>query len=216
MNESLHDDVEAYALGALDATEAAGFERHLAGCVPCQREVASYAPVMRALDTVRLPEPAAHAPAVGRAAVSRGLSPWRGFAIAASVALIAGSGYAGGVLRVHDEDATALAVSGMIAGASEDVHVDRGDRHLRVLVGARGERTAFVLAGLPAPPAGRAYQVWVDGRSPGMLRPGRNGTEMLLVPGDRVRTAHRIGVSEEPAEGSPHRTTPSLIFVTRA
>ncbi len=41
MNESLHALSGAYVVDALDDDERATFERHLPGCVDCQREVAS-------------------------------------------------------------------------------------------------------------------------------------------------------------------------------
>src|SRR2546423_1020254 len=34
-----HVDLGGYALGRLDSRERAAFERHLAGCEPCQREL---------------------------------------------------------------------------------------------------------------------------------------------------------------------------------
>jgi anti-sigma factor RsiW len=51
----IHDDVEAYVLGALDEEERERSERHLGGCASCQREVASYVPVLSALREVPLP-----------------------------------------------------------------------------------------------------------------------------------------------------------------
>ncbi len=39
-------NIEAYALGTLDAGDRQAFESHLLGCVKCERELASYALVV--------------------------------------------------------------------------------------------------------------------------------------------------------------------------
>ena len=214
MTNNVHDDVEAYALGALDPDEATVFEDHLHTCERCRSELASFAVVRHALDTIELPPPMRLPPAVGRFGGERKFAPWwRNLAVAASLAIVAGGAFAGGVIRGHAEDAPEVAVSGMVAGAVEDFRADRGGAHLRVLVGPHREQTAIVLAGLPTPSAGRGYQVWINGQSPGMLRRARNGVETLILSGDRVSQAYRIGVSDEPAGGSPKRTTPSIIAV---
>ena len=46
---NLHDDLEAYALGALDPAEARAYEAHLGQCGACREGLASYAPVVHAL-----------------------------------------------------------------------------------------------------------------------------------------------------------------------
>jgi anti-sigma-K factor RskA len=207
MTDRFIDDAPAYALGALAADEAAVFEAHLQSCDACRAEVASYGPVMRQLASYHVPAPAAP-PRVGPRAQRR--PAWL-LPFAASIAISAAGSYAGGFLHARSDDAAAMAVAGMIAGATEDVHTERGGMHLRVLVGMHRERTAFVVAGLPEPHAGRVYQVWVNGRSAGLLQRMPAGEELLVVSGDRLHDAHRIGVSDEPAGGSPIRTTPSLI-----
>ena len=44
-----HPEAAAWALGALDAPEAAAFGEHLASCSQCQAAVAEFEPVARAL-----------------------------------------------------------------------------------------------------------------------------------------------------------------------
>lgn len=216
MNDRIHDDVEAYVLGALDQHEAAAFEDHLQTCAPCRTELASYAPVRRALDAIERPVPRLPAPAIGRFTRARRRATWRNLALAASLALVVVGAFSGGAMRAHDEDAAAVAVSAMVAGAVTDLRADRAGVHMRVIVGPHGDQTAIVLSGLSAPSPGRGYQVWVNGRSPGMLRRARNGLETLILTGDRVRGARRIGVSDEPAMGSAMRTTPPIITVSHS
>jgi anti-sigma-K factor RskA/putative zinc finger protein len=58
MTDHVLDDLEAYALGALDQADAERVAAHLAGCVSCRAEAASLAEVVGALpDSVTLREP---------------------------------------------------------------------------------------------------------------------------------------------------------------
>jgi anti-sigma-K factor RskA len=207
-SDSEHDDVEAYALGALSAEEAKVFERHLSGCSACTADVASYINVVNGLRSVQIPDPSAFP--------IRRLSSWqvrfaRPLAIAAAAVLALGLSYAGGLSQQPANAAESEAVLRMVANASTDLHADRGERHVRVLVGAQEKETAIIVAGLSPVGPGHAYQVWVDGLSPGLLRRMRDGVEVLIVQGDIVRGAHRIGVSKEPAGGSERRTNAPLI-----
>jgi hypothetical protein len=56
------EEIPAYALGALDAEEAARLEAHLAGCATCQAELAEFQTVASALafSVAPAPEPAGH------------------------------------------------------------------------------------------------------------------------------------------------------------
>ena len=55
-----HPEAAGYALGSLDPDDAAAFEEHLAGCEPCQAEMARLLPVAKSLS---LAAPAAKPPA---------------------------------------------------------------------------------------------------------------------------------------------------------
>jgi anti-sigma-K factor RskA len=52
MDERLHDLAGAYVLGALDATDRAAFEQHLAECAACKSEVQGLQPVVDGLAQV--------------------------------------------------------------------------------------------------------------------------------------------------------------------
>ena len=199
-----HDDLEAYVLGALDDAEAAAFEAHLASCSACRDGVASYGGVLRAL---RRPPVAAAPPAprVGRARIG-----W-----IAAVAAAAIVGIAVGQRTVPARaDGDVAAIAEMIAMQPREVALAGTSARGTAIVGDGGARTAFVVSGLPAPPAGRGYQVWVRGanvRSPGMMHRTSDGLEVLVVPGDALAGAHRIGITVEPAGGSPARTGPAQV-----
>ena len=198
-----HDDVEAYVLGALDAADVHAFEAHLAECSECRGEIASYAGVIAALHRVPLASP----PSMPR--VRAFASPWRiALALAAAAALAIGIVTSLGALRGADDT---RAIAEIVAGHARLIALTGPAAHGSAVVAADGRRTAFVLSGLPEPPHGRGYQVWVRGaatRSPGMLHRLRDGLEVLVVPGNALAGARRIGITQEPAAGSPVRTGP--------
>jgi anti-sigma-K factor RskA len=204
----IHDDVEAYVLGALGESERGAFERHLPECAPCQREVASYLPVLSGLRDIPLPAaPPLRAPTPRVVAVPRALYP-----LAAAVALAIG-GFGGAALqRASSSDMVTVAKMGVTS--VEQVRL-RGDGvEGRAIVGEARRRTAFVVAGLPQPGPQADYQVWVgNGRmsSPGVLHRSAQGYEVLVVPGDLLRDAKTITITREPAGGSPHMTGRPLI-----
>ncbi len=202
-----HDDLEAYVLGALEDGEAAAFEAHLATCADCRDGVASYGGVLRALRAL----PVAAPPPPPRPAIaSHARIGWITAVAAAAVVGIAVGQHT--VPARSDGDVAAIAE--MIALQPREVALAGTLARGAAIVGTGGDRTAFLVSGLPAPPAGRGYQVWVRGakvRSPGMLHRTADGLEVLVVPGDVLAGAHRIGITIEPAAGSPARTGPAQV-----
>lgn len=194
-----HDDAEAFALGALDAHEAAAFERHLAQCAQCRAAVASYAPVMQALHGIP-----AQAPPAPPMVHSR--SYWRE-AVAAVVLL--GLGATGATLSMRSPDADFAAIAAMVADRPTEIALSGAHGRGSIVLGHGRQRTAFVIDGLPPPPPGHGYQVWVRGaavHSPGMLHRTRDGLEILVVPEDVTAGAHHVGITIEPSGGSATRT----------
>jgi anti-sigma-K factor RskA len=202
-----HDDLEAYVLGALEDGEAAAFETHLATCSDCREGVASYGGVLRALRAL----PVAAPPPPPRPAIAlRARTGWIAAVAAAAVVGIAVGQHT--VPARSDGDVATIAA--MIAMQPREVALAGTSARGTAIVGTGGDRTAFLVSGLPAPPAGRGYQVWVRGakvRSPGMLHRTADGLEVLVVPGDVLAGAHRIGITIEPAGGSPARTGPAQV-----
>jgi anti-sigma-K factor RskA len=205
-----HDDLEAYVLGALEPAGAAAFESHLGGCAECRDGVASYGGVMRALRSIAVPSPPP-APRVGR---TRSAQPaWIAALTAAAAAIVVGAAVAQhNAATAADGDVAVIAQ--MIADRPYQVALAGATARGAAIVGSGGTRTAFVVSGLPAPPAGRGYQVWVRGkgvRSPGMMHRTSTGLEVLIVPGDALAGAQHIGITVEPAGGSPKRTGPPQV-----
>jgi anti-sigma-K factor RskA len=205
MTESfgMHDDVEAYVLGALDADERERFERHLSSCGSCQREVASFVPVLGALREISLPQ----APPL-RAVRRIGVPPPRVlYPLAAAVALVMGGLGGAQVQRAASSDMVTVAAMGVTS--VEQVRLQGEGAEGRAIVGEARRRTAFVVAGLPKPGPQEDYQVWVGSgtmSSPGVLHRSSQGYEVLVVPGDLLRDAKKITITREPAGGSEHMT----------
>ncbi|MFJ3766206.1 anti-sigma factor domain-containing protein [Streptomyces sp. NPDC090082] len=232
----------AYALRALDSAESAGFEEHLRTCESCREEASEFrataarlaaavaqAPplaaktrVMSAVDGVRqlpprLPAPAA-VPALGGALRRRALS----LALAASVvAAVLGGAAVWQSQHAQDFEQQARlsqrqldAVSAVLAASdARTVHGRAANgAFTTVVASARQNAAVFSVTGLPAPAAGRTYQLWLD--HDGTMRPAgfvdHDGTVVLT--GDPA-DAGAVGLTLEPAGGSTAPTTAPLLLM---
>jgi anti-sigma-K factor RskA len=217
-------DTGAFVLGALEVEERAAFAEHLRTCDHCRREVAELRVAAEALPLTaepvdpppelrdrimevvraeaRAPDEAARRERRGRAAGrarGRRLAVGRAPLAVAACALLA-LGVALGVLAGGGDDgggeARSVQADVAVAGASGTLRVeDDGDARL-------------VVRGLPAPPAGRVYQVWRQVPGEDAPRPtdalfsvSRDGTATVDVPGG-VGGVERVLVSDEPRRGS--------------
>jgi hypothetical protein len=202
--DSIHDDLEAYALGALDRDEERRFALHLATCEPCRDGLASYVPVTNALRSIPavVPPPA---PAVGTP--DRQVIPLRrrfapaafAYAAAAAVLLLLGAGLYS--VTQPKTDSQLMAVAGMMADGPRQALILGDGVRGRIIIGRRNLRAAVVLRGLPAPPRGSAYHVWrVDAQAPvlvGALSPARDNIEVLLTDTSSLAGGHALRVSLE-------------------
>ena len=74
-----------------------------------------------------------------------------------------------------------------------------------------GEEGRLMARGLPAPPNGRVYQVWLkrDGHAPeptaALFMPSRDGAATASVPGS-MEGVDQVMVTDEPDGGSPQPT----------
>ncbi|MFF5184610.1 anti-sigma factor domain-containing protein [Streptomyces sp. NPDC000345] len=188
----LHTLTGAYALHALTGGERADFERHLADCAACAREVAEFtetaarlglaastapkhglrARVLRRITDV--PQVAPGPPGgvrPGRAARwPRRISRW-GLA-----ACLAASAALGGVaVWQYDRAESARAEAGRAQREAEEVAAvlaapDARSRTVRLADGATGtvvvstgrDRAVFLAARMAKPPGGKVYQLWFD------------------------------------------------------
>jgi hypothetical protein len=209
---NLHSDVEAYVLGALDKSEKIAFERHLNECPSCQREAASYVPVLSALRELPLPAVPPLRPRVNRL---NNVIPIRTFLATAAAALLAVGGIGGSfVQRMQNGDM--MTVAEMSATSAETVSLLGNGAEGRAIVGQGRQRTAFVVDGLPEPGTNREYRVWIDNgtSSPGILHRSGRGYELLIVRGDVLRGARNITINLEASAGSPHMTGPPIVSAT--
>lgn len=227
MDLSRHDEVAAYALGALTPEDARRFEQHLEQCEECQVELSEYRPVVATLPSAA--EPVAPPPALrqrimavveadaARRQPERASAPaWRRFLgglrplpvlAAACVLLLAGLGV--GIALDGEEATTYPAKVVDVRGASAELVVEGGDK------------AELVVRGLRPPPEGRVYQVWVKhrGRGPSptdaLFTVGRHGGAHVDVPGS-VEDVEAILVTDEPDGGSEEPTRAPVIVAEPA
>ncbi|AYG78226.1 Anti-sigma-K factor RskA [Streptomyces hundungensis] len=244
----LHTLTGAYALHALSDEEHATFERHLRACDACVQEVRELAAtagklglavsvvpplelkdaVLRRIAAVRQDPPQTPAPA---RTTGRRFRPgrWSRFALAACLAAAAGLG---GIAvwqhqRADDAQQQARAAqqqSEQLAQvlAAPDAKATTGtlkDGATGTLVVAHSRNQAvFVASGLPHPPDGKVYQLWLNDagtmRPAGLLTPSRT-TEAVLLAGP-VNRASGMGITVEPAGGSPAPTSGPLVLMSFA
>ncbi|MFF9011953.1 anti-sigma factor domain-containing protein [Streptomyces sp. NPDC014870] len=76
-------------------------------------------------------------------------------------------------------------------------------------------RTAFAASSMPPPPAGKVYQLWYDDhgtmRSAGLMPTGVTASTTLLS--GRTDGAEAVGITLEPAGGSPQPTSTPLAVI---
>jgi anti-sigma-K factor RskA len=218
------EDLAAYLLGALPAEEADELEGHLGDCARCQEDrrrleisiaavggsVEQVAPppslrarLLEAVQAQAGPEPAPRArPALRRPRWR--LPSLRPAAVGLAAACLVAAGVAGWALRGGGESSRTLQARATAAAPAA-----------RAKLVIRGEEAQLTVARLPAPRAGRVYQVWLkhgDKVSPSTLfSVDRRGRGAAAIPRG-VRGADQLMVSEEPARGSAAPTTaPRLI-----
>lgn len=191
MDPDLHTLTGAYAVNALPDDERRMFERHLAACDACRREVAELrataahlgnasaepAPaelrqrVLAIADTVRQdppPSASAHPPAeVARPAVTR--SPWvTWLGGAAAAVLIVAAVFLGGLTASLDHRIDELQTANQrlvdvlsAPDASTVAMQGAGEVVGRVVVVPSRGQAVFVAAGLPEVPQDQVYELWL-------------------------------------------------------
>jgi anti-sigma-K factor RskA len=228
----VHTLAGAYALDAVNDLERAAFHRHLVECETCGLEVAELRETVARLSDATWTEPPpalrgtvlaeiARTPQVrpGRLRPTRTVPVswrrWTATAVAAGI-LAAAAGTAGYVVQeqrlreAREQVAAAQEHAARIETvlAAPDAQVTRdqvpGSGTVTV-VGSRMLGEAVVmLDDLPALSEDEAYQLWLgeDGTliPAGVMPPGQGSASALLT---ELGDADRIGVSREPAGGSP-------------
>ncbi len=224
------DDAASYVLRAIPDGEWEGYASHVSSCHVCAAKVEelgfagdallnavpqlSAPPEIRSrvmsvvhaeanlLNAAGAMADRPVAPARSRRFTLQWLRPWPAAVLAASLLAL---GISGGALLRGGEDAP----SKSIACASAP---DGAACQLRV----SGDSARLVVAGLPAPPEGRIYQLWLDrdnGTAPEpteALFSVRKGRASVAVPGD-LKGVKRVLVTDEPQGGSEVPTRQPVI-----
>jgi anti-sigma-K factor RskA len=227
-----------YALDALTgAAERDRFERHLARCAGCARQVRGMTETAARLGlaAARQPPPelrrrvmaavatASQLPAPRPRAAPRP-SPRPRLATAVAGVCLAGALALG----------VALAVTGhrldQARARDQAIAAVLGSRDARLLTSAtsRGGAATVVVsparhqlivtaAGLPRLPAGKVYQLWLIGpprtRSAGLLPAGTGGRQGPVLAGG-VAPGDKFGMTVEPAGGTAQPTTTPIVVLT--
>jgi anti-sigma-K factor RskA len=243
MQPDVHTMTGAYALDALEEFERRQFERHLAECPECAREVdelrstavrlavaaAEQPPdrlrgqVMAGIaETGQLaapPPPVARVPARRRTRVGDWAIRLTAVAATAAAAVLA-------VVVVRADQARDAAQAQLaqlqgqyaqvsqLAAAPDAVGASgTGVGHAFVVVSQSQDEGVLLVSDLPAAPAGRTYQAWLIGpgnpRSIGLVEPDTRTVEF----GD-LGSSSKVGLTIEPAGGSPQPTTKPVMLVT--
>jgi anti-sigma factor RsiW len=223
MEAGIHELTAAYALDALDPDERRAYEAHLAGCPPCQDELASFAEVTGAL-AVAASGPAPRAELRERVLAAARAEPQvvvpferkrrrtapvlAGLAAVAAVVALALGLWA--TLLSSDLDEARSALDVLADPDARTVPLQTGSG--RLVVDPRG-RAVLVLGGLEKAPSGKTYEVWVieDGSaSPAGLFSAPKKGDPVDVEGT-VDVGDVVAVTLEKAGGVPKPSTAPIV-----
>lgn len=167
------------------------------------------------------------APVPTRVRHARPGRPWLRWALAASLAAVAGLGGVAvwqaeqaGTARqdARRAEARAAELAGVLAAPDATPVTGRlaNGGTGTVVVSEDRNRAVFVASGMPAPPAGKVYQLWFADpagamRPAGLMNPARPGAPELMT--GPVGGSTAVGVTLEPAGGSPAPTTEPLMVL---
>jgi anti-sigma-K factor RskA len=217
----------AYAVDALDELERAGFERHLAGCATCQAEVASLREAAASLgdDVALAPPPELRAAVLDGITRVRPLPPlveegplfrrrWFPALVAAAVLALVGVGAA--VWQPWRDDSPTLTAADRVLA---DPDAQRFTQELpngataTIVRSAAQHRAVLVTEDMPAAPAGKDYQLWLQLPSADMVPAGLmpDDRTTVLLEGD-ADEAIGAGISLEPDGGSDQPTEVVALF----
>ena len=212
----LQDELPGLLLGELPPATAIDVDRHLAGCDPCRRDLAAVAVASSALrDASRLPVvPAPDLPPMRPPPASPDPSPgrrrgrWLLGAAAVLLALLLG---VGGYTAGRDRD----------PGQTVALAATTGDATAEARMRGAGDDQIMTMTarGLPRPPAGAHYEVWlVDdaGREFPVGVLAADGEGVWSLPAEVAARYRVIDVTLEPADGDPSRSAESVLRGTYA
>jgi len=243
-----HDDVHlligAYAIDAVDDLERARFERHLANCADCTielreladtgarigaAEVATVPIAMREAVFARIQTTPQVVPGSDRliAAPAPSRSRWALRALGATAAVLGiGAASFGALAYTQSQEIQTLSADGEIMSSivnSPDLQtkaMPMDGATSTIMMSPTVGKAMMVASGVPAPPAGKTYELWTitsDGtaRPAGTWAPGPHGGAAVPIDGD-LATTTAVAVTVEPKGGSTTPTTAPIAKVTMA
>ncbi|GAA4529073.1 anti-sigma factor [Amycolatopsis samaneae] len=235
MDAEIHVLTGAYALDAVSDLERAAFERHLADCATCTQEVRELRETAARLGaaSVIVPPPRLRESVLAEVAGTRQRPPavgdgarrrrWpRGLAIAvagvaAAAALVVGV-LTAGLGRTPDAGHRQEAAINAVLTAPDAVTVSAPAPNGTTVVRSRAQgKIVLFPRGFPALDPAHAYQVWLigpDGPYSAGLLPSEVDKQARPLLAELPRGADRVGVTVEPAGGSPRPTTPAVTMLT--
>jgi len=233
-----HTLAGAYAMDALDGRDRARFERHLARCQECAREVSGLheATARLAAAAAAQPPPALKELLRAETARTRQLPPdiagsraasarrparvprlalaLAGIAVAAGIAVwaVTGTSRPAGAAP-HGTAIAAVLTAPDVTMISARV---RTGGTATVVMSQRERSLVFAAADLRALPASQCYELWLVGpgldRPAGLLpMPSHGMTGPVIASG--LRSGDKLGLTVEPAMGSRRPTTPMLLVL---
>ena len=222
----------AYAMDALDDLERARFETHLAACAECRAEVASLQDAAATLSSVTAVAPPAAMrdkiladiktvrplPPVVVRLEARRPRRWANLVAAAAVLGVVGGGFAVWQ-QVHDSTSQApRSAADQIMAAADVITVTKNLGHGATATVYRSPslgKAVLKTANLPAAPAGKVYQLWLEDTRGHMANAGLltgNGRKPVVLTGDADK-AKAAGITVEPEGGSETPTLPVLAVI---
>ncbi|MGN6250446.1 MAG: anti-sigma factor [Marmoricola sp.] len=227
MSTEIHALSGAYSVEALDDLERARFERHLAECAECRAEVESLREAAALLPEVEptVPAQAVRDRVLAEIRTVRPLPPLAGtvsgrvrswpsrVVAAAAVLLVVGLG--AGITHpwTGEPSTTDQVLQASDAIRSEAALPEGGS--ITVVNSAQVGRAVLMAHGLATPPAGKAYEVWLQDER-GNMRPAgliHSGGDRTMVMAGSSTSATGVGVTLEPAAGSDQPTSAPLALV---
>lgn len=224
------EDAAAYVLGALTEPELESYREHLGGCAECMAEVTALQPIADSLavGVARVEAPAdlrirlmevvsgeaelLHAAGYEADRPTRAQARWRGWlqpALAGAAALAVG--LAIGALAINSGTKSQVTRTQTI----EAVVVAPG-YHATAALHRSGSHVVLVVAGMPAPPPGHIYEVWLEHGTQApqptdvLFSVTRTGGGSVGVP-SALQGVSKVLVTAEPLGGSPKPTREPII-----
>jgi anti-sigma-K factor RskA len=232
-----------YAMDAISEPDRVRFERHLAGCGECAREVASLreATSRLAVATAVPPPPALKARVMAAAAATRQQPPaavpqaagrpWHArrrvrvrLALAVAAAAVAGVAVLFGVNNgiMHDQLSHDQASSQQVAAvltardATMKTGTVRGGGKVTIVMSHSMRELVFTAADLRALPAAWGYELWLagpDGDRPVTMIPAGRHGMAGPVVASGLRPGDHLVLTAEPTGGASRPTTPMMFDV---